>query len=1161
MLKGLQTVGHPVDVASGTVYSTHRDIDITGKVSLTWERYYTTALLDLPNTPLGPGWTTRYFCTLTDAGAEYRFVTPGGYVEIFADPGRTIERGGCVRNLGTFQELVKRDSRYIVTRWDVETGEIERYVFKEGRKGESWLLESIEDVTGQGIDLARDQRSRLTEIRQRLEKRTLVLGYSAHNQITSVSFRHSDGQIRKLVQYEYDRDGRLSAATDALGHTDRYEYDSAGRMTREIVKDGGVFYFKYDHKGRCFKTSGLDRYDEKSLRYFDYGLTEVTNSLGYITHYQWMPSGQVTTEIDPQGGTRKTEYDGQGRIVAESDSGGATTRYAYDASGNRAAVTDALGHTIGFAYNEHHLPTTMTDPVGRVWRREYNKANLLIASVDPAGNRWTIRYDADGNVSEIQNPLGAVKRQLYNRGLLESVTDWKGNTTRYVLDIFGRVIEFTGPVGEVFRISYDALGRPVKVTLPDGSTQRSTYDSVGNITSFTDGDNRTTHFRYGPCKRLLERENPSGAVVRYAWGSEPGWLEQVINEKGETYKLVRNKVGRVIRSQGFDGAARHFEVDANGYVSAYTNANGERISIQRDAMRRVIGLTLPDGEHVTYSFNPTGSMIAAVNSDLALTFERDPLGQIRRELQGAHWVESHYNTLGNLTRVTTSLGHTVDYEIDPNGFVNKLTTLNNQVIEFARNGYGQETNRRMPGGIAMEQRYDGLGRLLEQSVRSGPTGFSNAVGVPRQNEIIRRNYAYGRDGSLTSIVDSNRGRIDYLLDPADRLLSAVRDRGLSESFSYDPAGNITRMRIQDKESTDVALAYGPGNRLLQKGSTRYEYDSEGRRVKKIENADSDNPKIWLYEWNALDQLKTVTRPGGEVWRYKYDALGRRVGKIGPNYSRQFLWHEGVVIQEVAGAQSLAAWMFDTYSYAPIATVQNASLFSVINDHLGTPREIVDSRGSVAWSMEFKSWGQTLKQTPGPLAMTPIASVEQNLRFQGQYFDAETGLHYNRNRYYDPEIGAYASDDPIGLMGGLNQYSYTHNPVNWIDPLGLIDPWDVYFSREPHGPEEVFQHGPWADRTVGEAIDETRRLGRLPEGLQVHGDWLVLPSGEQIAVAANNRTLYVAQEANLRDIAIHDLGTNAGAHAVQRQFALARDKGGTGYPIEPGDIAIRQTDCE
>jgi RHS repeat-associated protein len=400
-----------------------------------------------------------------------------------------------------------------------------------------------------------------------------------------------------------------------------------------------------------------------------------------------------------------------------------------------------------------------------------------------------------------------------------------------------------------------------------------------------------------------------------------------------------------------------------------------------------------------------------------------------REVQGEHWVESCYDTLGNLIRTVTSLGHTVDYEVDANGFVSILTTLNNHTLAFKRNAYGQETGRQMPSGVVIEQRYDDLGRLLEQRVGPGRLGSGNASVIPLHSERIRRRYTYDRNGSLTSIVDNNRGRVDYIYDPAERLLRAIREQGPSESFSYDLAGNSTRIQTQDRELTDETLVYGPGHRLLQKGSTCYGYDAEGRRVQKIESADSAHPIVWQYEWDALDRLRAVMRPNGEVWRYKYDALGRRVEKVGPNKQQQFLWDKDVIIHEFNGMCSLSTWIFDAYSFTPLATVQNNQVYSIINDHLGTPKELVDHFGEIAWSVSGSAWGEA-ESSP-----RRDHSADCPIRFQGHWADDETSFCYNFYRYYDPRTGRYVSQDPSGLLGGDNLYYYTPNPIVWVDPLG------------------------------------------------------------------------------------------------------------------------------
>ncbi|MDO8334625.1 MAG: RHS repeat-associated core domain-containing protein [Nitrosomonas sp.] len=1024
----------PIDIASGKVELDFEDISIPGKVDLIWERSYSTGLLDRTPSLLGKGWTSRYFATLTHKTEGFEFVTPQGTVEFFADFEGSVDRGSRVINFGSFLEIFKQTDRYIIQSWDVETGEIQRYCFAQGEANQPWPLASIEDVTGQALDVAWDKQGRLTGVQQRLEKRALLFGYNKSSFIEQVTFRAADGERQVLAHYDYDADGRLIAAYDAANFADRYEYDAQNRVTREIVKDGGVFIYRYDHQGRCVKSTGLGRYDEKRLRYLDAAhITELTDSYDRTFSYQYLPSGQMVREVDPLGNEKKTDYDEHGRIIVKTDATGATTRYTYDAMGNRDSVTDALGNTYRFLYNEHHLARSMTDPLGQIWWRGYDQSNRLIGTQDPLKNQWLIRYDAEGNIAEIQNPKGDRKYQKYTQGVLEAVTDWMGNIIHFRLDSLGRVIERTGVLGEKTQFQYDRLGNPIAVILPDGATLRATYDNVGNLTRFTDANGHSTYFRFGPCQRLLERIDPVGGVVRYVWGTEPGRLEQVINEKGETYTFFRNDAGRIVREQSFDGAERQFQYDAEGFATSYTNANSETIAIQRDALHRVIGQTLPDGEQVTYGFDPIGNLVKAENADIPVRFERDPLGRIIKEFQGEHWVESRYDAVGNLIHTATSLGHTVDFQVDANSFVSKLTTLGDQSLEFKRNAYGQETHRQMPGGVVMEQRYDDLGRLIEQRVGPGRLGNGESSVIPTQREIIRRSYAYDRNGSLTSIVDGHWGQVDYVYDPAERLLQVIREQGLSESFTYDATGNISRMQSQDKEvSTDEALLYGPGNRLLQKGNIRYEYDTEGRRVKKIEDANSDNPKVWLYEWNVLDRLKAVIRPNREVWRYKYDALARRVEKAGPKDLRQFLWDKDVVIHESDREKSLSTWMFDAYSFAPLATVQNRRVYPVINDHLGTPNEIIDSSGVVVWSIAQKVWGEEFSRNND----INMNTVDCSIRFQGQWYDEEVELTYNRFRYYDSTIGSFICQDPISLAGGLNLYAYVKNSILFIDPFGL-----------------------------------------------------------------------------------------------------------------------------
>ncbi|KPZ17841.1 Rhs family protein [Pseudomonas syringae pv. viburni] len=195
----------------------------------------------------------------------------------------------------------------------------------------------------------------------------------------------------------------------------------------------------------------------------------------------------------------------------------------------------------------------------------------------------------------------------------------------------------------------------------------------------------------------------------------------------------------------------------------------------------------------------------------------------------------------------------------------------------------------------------------------------------------------------------------------------------------------------------------------------FTYDSENRLVKT--------------ETMANSQVETTSS-------YQYDSLGRRVGKQsnikGQTDQKHFLWQGLRMLREESPEQS-SLYLYEPCSYAPLARVDQREgedknkIYYYHTDQIGTPLEMTDAEGHIVWQAKYAPWG-LIKQLV-------VNEVEQNLRFQGQYFDVETGLHYNTFRYYDPEIGRFITQDPIGLSGGDNLYLYAPNPYGWVDPLG------------------------------------------------------------------------------------------------------------------------------
>ena len=293
----------------------------------------------------------------------------------------------------------------------------------------------------------------------------------------------------------------------------------------------------------------------------------------------------------------------------------------------------------------------------------------------------------------------------------------------------------------------------------------------------------------------------------------------------------------------------------------------------------------------------------------------------------------------------------------------------------------------------------------------------------------------------------------------------------------DAVGNLFRTEHRNDRR------YGPAGQLLEswtpEGVTRYDYDPEGNLVRKREPDGSE----WRYDWNGAGMLSHVTRPDGAVVEFAYDALGRRVSKTYRGKVTRWIWDGNVPLHEwvdrdpnyveaaepAQPAQTQAApeiadkaraalrvarpsqgpppepseqlderlrgtkdapitWLFEPESFAPLGKLVGDERFGIVTDHLGTPSGMFDASGKEVWGADIDVYGD-LRNLRGAREACPF-------RWPGQYEDSETGLYYNRFRYYDREAGQYASQDPIRLAGGSRIYGYVRDPNRWMDPGGL-----------------------------------------------------------------------------------------------------------------------------
>ena len=305
-----------------------------------------------------------------------------------------------------------------------------------------------------------------------------------------------------------------------------------------------------------------------------------------------------------------------------------------------------------------------------------------------------------------------------------------------------------------------------------------------------------------------------------------------------------------------------------------------------------------------------------------------------------------------------------------------------------------------------------------------------------------RRYRWGVADRLLSVEDSRRGETRYSYTPTGQLERAEYPDGRERWRKSDQTGNLY-------PDPDMKLRrYLGGGRLEQDGEWHCEYDADGNLTERYLGTGRwlDGKKDrWRYRWNADGSLAKVVRPDKREVEFTYDALGRRLSKSFGTTVTRWVWNGNVPLHQWkqhreysvmenrwntdTERRDMTVWLFDEDSFVPVAMIKEGRSYSILTDQLGTPTEAYDAEGNEVWSRVLDMDGNVIEET-GNKGMVPFL-------FQGQYYDRETGLAYNRFRYYSPKMGMYVSQDPIGLGGGiLNLYGYVDDTNAWIDVFGL-----------------------------------------------------------------------------------------------------------------------------
>ncbi|MFN7916986.1 MAG: RHS repeat-associated core domain-containing protein [Vicinamibacterales bacterium] len=1003
-------VGEPVDTVSGAVCMWKTDFELPGALPLALKRTYSSALPH--SSSVGPRWTCNWTQWVQDEGERATFYGGDGQWVVFerADAEST---DWCVH-----ADVPKVRLRRRASGFEVVDAERKTLRFEE-RVADRWLLSAIEDPNGYRIAFSYDPSGVLRTVEH--NGGYFLIVDSTPTQLRRVALRTQDGSSVELVRYEYDEFGRLCGVIDGSGLPFRYRYDADARMTRWEDRRGTWFEYEYDERGRAVRSPGPDGMYDYRFAYDDASRTNtVVDSTGAVSTYRYNERNQVFEKRDARGFVTRTAWDDHSRKLSEIDDAGRGFLWGYDAAGNLSAVRDGLDRLTRFQNNSLGLPEVLTDAAGNFWKRTYDERGNLVTAAGPDGATWTYERDERGNAVRVIDPEGFAREFGYDsRGLLAWSADSKGNRTTLARDDFGRVVEQTDPLGHRTQFAYDALGNLSAATMPDGSQLRWEYDAEGNLTRRIGADGNAYQYRYGVFDLLREVVKPSGGTLRLGYDSEAR-LTTVTNEIGQRWRYEYNATGQVVGEEDFHGRVQRFEYDASGLCIRRVNGVGEVITFEHDAAGQLVR-RLAEGE-TRYEYDSLGRVVSAVNPDAIVTFERDAYGRVLRDVQNSHVVESAYDRRGlRVKRTTTS--HVCEWLWDADGRVSGLRVGDEELLQFVHDAAGRQTERRMRGGLVLRQQFDEMNRLTGQW--AGVEGTDSPT-----RGLVERSYRYNVNGDPAESRDARWGTSRYEYDADGQVVAADRGAKGGERFWYDAAGSISAAYTQTSGAPNQHVSmqfrqerrFGRDGRLARAGDAQFEWDADGRLRRRVQRG-----RDTRYEWSADGRLTGVLDGVSTRWEYRYDAFGRRLSKEGPMERADYVWDGSVIACEVR-PEGPKSWIHLPDSFEPVAELGADSIYECVTDRIGTPTEYFGKGARLEWSGRHTTWGRVDTDTTRSWTSPP--------RFQGQWHDVETGLHYNYLRYYEPSLGQYLSADPLGLRGGNRAYAYVANPLSWVDPLGL-----------------------------------------------------------------------------------------------------------------------------
>ena len=881
-----------------------------------------------------------------------------------------------------------------------------------------------EQVNPEGLDYRFEYGQDRVTITDSLNRREVLYTEGEGGLKRVVKKAHADGSVTRS---EYDEAGRLKAQTDAAGRRTEYSLHMAsGAVTAVTGPDGRTVRYGYNSQRQVTSVTYPDglrssrEYDEKGR------LAAETSRSGEATRYSYDdPASELPTGIqDATGSTKQMAWSRYGQLLAFTDCSGYTTRYEYDRYGQRTAVHREEGLSIYSIYDSRGRLTGQKDAQGRETRYEYSAAGDLTAIIAPDGSRSETQYDAWGKaISATQG--GLMRSMEYDAaGRITVLTNENGSRSEFTYDVLDRLAEQRGFDGRTQRYHYDLTGKLTQ-SEDEGLITLWHYDASDRITHRTVNGDPAEQWQYdehGWLTTLSHTSEGHRVSVHYGY-DDKGRLtgERQTVENPETGELLwHHETGHAYNEQGLANRVTPDSLPpvewltyGSGYLAGMKLGGTPLLEFTRDRLHRetVRSFGSMAGSNAAYELTSTYTPAGQLQSQHlnSLVYDRDygwsDNGDLVRISGPRQTREYGYSATGRLESVRTlapDLDIRIPYATDPAG--NRLpdpelhpdSTLtvwpDNRIAEDAHYVY----------------RHDEYGRLTEKTDRI-------PAGVIRTDDERTHHYHYDSQHRLVFYTRIQHGE------------PLVESR-----YLYDPLGRRMAKRVWRRERDLTGWMS-----LSRKPEVTW-YGWEGDRLTTVQTQQSRIQTV--YQPGSFTPLIRIETENGEQAKARHRSLAEVLQEdTGVTLPAELAVMLGRLERELrAGAVSAEseAWLAQCgLTAAQMAAQMEAEyiperrLHLYHCDHRGLPQALISPEGETAWRGEYDEWGNLLgEENPEQL--------QQSLRLPGQQYDEESGLYYNRNRYYDPLQGRYITQDPIGPDGEWNLYQYPLDPISDSDPLGL-----------------------------------------------------------------------------------------------------------------------------